>query len=70
MGFLTKPVARCWLGSRTDDFSNAPGAVSKPHRILGFARIVGKGSHEGQTHQGADSGSHPNSLENEKRTES
>jgi len=47
MEFLMKPVGLSRLVSRTDHFSIAPGAANKLPRILSFARIAGKGSHEG-----------------------
>jgi hypothetical protein len=56
MEFLMKPVGLSQLVSRTDHFSIAPGAASKSPLILSFVRIAGRGSHEGQTHRGADSG--------------
>jgi hypothetical protein len=47
MGFLMKPVGRSRLVFAKDHFSIAPGAANKSPRILSFARIAGKGSHEG-----------------------
>jgi len=47
-----KPVDLSRLGSRTDHLSIAPGAVSKLPRILSFARLAGKRSHEGETTTG------------------
>jgi hypothetical protein len=47
MEFLMKPVGRSRLIFRKDHFSIAPGAANKSPRILSFARIAGKGSHEG-----------------------